>query len=96
MLGVIQLLFVILRVENLQQRGREPILLVSKGGGYIYRLTGLTMLDCNLVLGRLFSVGSVEGAGASAKIWKTYRAYPGVHVDGVEQWLYPIPTPGST
>jgi Rieske Fe-S protein len=50
----------------------------------------------NLVLGRVFSVGSVEGTGANARIWKTYRAYPGVHVDGVEQWLYPIPTPGST
>lgn len=50
----------------------------------------------NLVLGRLFSVGSVEGTGASARIWRTYRAYPGVHVDGIESWLYPIPTPGST
>ena len=50
----------------------------------------------NLVLGRRFSVGSVEGTGANAKIRKTYLAYPGVHVDGVERWLYPIPTPGST
>ena len=24
-----------------------------------------------------------------------YKAYPGVHVDGIERWLYPIPTPGS-
>ncbi len=50
----------------------------------------------NLVLGRIFSVGNVEGVGASAKIMKYYKAYPGVHVDGVERWLYPIPTPGST
>ncbi len=50
----------------------------------------------NLILGRLFSVGDVEGSGAKAKISKYYRAYPGVHVDGVERWLYPIPTPGST
>jgi Rieske Fe-S protein len=50
----------------------------------------------NLVLGRLFSVGDVEGTGANAKISKYYKAYPGVHVDGPEKWLYPIPTPGST
>ena len=52
--------------------------------------------DGNLVLGRLFSVGTVQGVGASAKIMKYYKAYPGVHVDGIERWLYPIPTPGST
>jgi menaquinol-cytochrome c reductase iron-sulfur subunit len=52
--------------------------------------------DGNLILGRLFSVGSVDGAGAKARISKYYRAYPGVHVDGLEKWLYPIPTPGST
>ena len=50
----------------------------------------------NLVLGRLFSVGNVEGTGAKARISKYYRAYPGVHVDGLEKWLYHIPTPGST
>ncbi|MSO58121.1 MAG: hypothetical protein EXQ77_03670 [Thermoleophilia bacterium] len=50
----------------------------------------------NLILGRLFSVGDVEGTGAKAKIQKHYRAFPGVHVDGVERWMYPIPTPGST
>jgi menaquinol-cytochrome c reductase iron-sulfur subunit len=52
--------------------------------------------DGHLILGRLFSVGNVEGVGASARIMKYYKAYPGVHVDGVERWLYPIPTPGST
>ena len=50
----------------------------------------------NLILGRLFSVGDVDGTGAKARISKYYRAYPGVHVDGIEKWLYPIPTPGST
>jgi menaquinol-cytochrome c reductase iron-sulfur subunit len=52
--------------------------------------------DGHLILGRLFSVGSVEGTGAKARIMKYYKAYPGVHVDGIERWLYPIPTPGST
>jgi menaquinol-cytochrome c reductase iron-sulfur subunit len=49
----------------------------------------------DLVLGRVFSVASVQGAGASARIAKYYKAFPGVHVDGVERFLYPIPTPGS-
>jgi Rieske Fe-S protein len=52
--------------------------------------------DGNLVLGRIFSVGTVEGTGAKARIMKYYRAYPGVHVDGLERFLYPLPTPGST
>jgi quinol---cytochrome c reductase iron-sulfur subunit, bacillus type len=52
--------------------------------------------DGNLILGRTFSVGHVEGTGAKAQISKYYKAYPGVHVDGVERILYPIPTPGST
>jgi Rieske Fe-S protein len=52
--------------------------------------------DGNLVLGRIFSVGNVDGTGAKAEISKYYRAYPGVHVDGLERFLYPIPTPGST
>ncbi len=54
-----------------------------------------SIVDGNLVLGRLFSVGGVEGTGSSARIAKYYRAYPGVHVDGIERFLYPIPTPGS-
>ena len=55
-----------------------------------------SIVNGNLVLGRLFSVGTVEGAGAKARLTKYYKAYPGVHVDGIEKWLYPIPTPGST
>lgn len=54
-----------------------------------------SIVDGNLVLGRLFSVGEVQGNGANAVISKYYRAYPGVHVDGIERFLYPIPTPGS-
>jgi Rieske Fe-S protein len=54
-----------------------------------------SIIDGDLVLGKLFSVGDVEGTGAKARIMKYYRAYPGVHVDGIERWLYPIPTPGS-
>jgi len=34
-------------------------------------------------------------AGSKAQIAKYYKAYPGVHVDGIERFLYPIPTPGS-
>jgi menaquinol-cytochrome c reductase iron-sulfur subunit len=55
-----------------------------------------SIVDGNLVLGKLFSVGEVEGSGAKARIMKYYHAYPGVHVDGPERWLYPIPTPGTT
>jgi Rieske Fe-S protein len=55
-----------------------------------------SIVNGDLVLGRVFSVANVEGAGASARIAKYYKAYPGVHVDGVERFLYPIPTPGST
>jgi Rieske Fe-S protein len=51
--------------------------------------------DGNLVLGRIFSVGTVNGTGAKAQIAKYYKAYPGVHVDGIERFLYPLPTPGS-
>jgi menaquinol-cytochrome c reductase iron-sulfur subunit len=49
----------------------------------------------NLWLGKHFSVGTVEGTGADAKISRYRQAYPGVHVDGIERWLYPLPVPGS-
>jgi menaquinol-cytochrome c reductase iron-sulfur subunit len=48
----------------------------------------------NLFLAKIFSVGDIEGAGANARLTTYDRAYPGVHVDGIEQWLYPIPVPG--
>jgi Rieske Fe-S protein len=49
----------------------------------------------NLFVGKPFSVGRVEGSGAAARISKYRASYPGVHVDGIERWLYPIPVPGS-
>jgi quinol---cytochrome c reductase iron-sulfur subunit, bacillus type len=54
-----------------------------------------SIVDGNLVLGRHFSVGSVTGQGADAVLTRYRQAYPGVHVDGIERWLYPIPVPGS-
>lgn len=54
-----------------------------------------SIVEGNLVLGRLFSVGTVEGEGADARISRYRQAYPGVHVDGIERWLYPLPVPGS-
>jgi menaquinol-cytochrome c reductase iron-sulfur subunit len=52
--------------------------------------------DGNLVLGRLFSVGDVQGTAENARIARYGQSYPGVHVDGIEAWLYPIPVPGSS
>ena len=54
-----------------------------------------SIVDGNVFLGKLFSVGNVEGTGADARISQYSRAYPGVHVDGWERWLYPIPMPGA-
>jgi menaquinol-cytochrome c reductase iron-sulfur subunit len=50
----------------------------------------------NLFVSKIFSVGEIEGAGANARMLRYDRAYPGVHVDGLEQWLYPLPVPGSS
>ena len=54
-----------------------------------------SIVNGHLVLGKHFSVGTVEGTGAEARISRYRQAYPGVHVDGIERWLYPIPVPGS-
>jgi len=54
-----------------------------------------SIVDGNLVLGKHFSVGTVEGEGKDAKIQRYPVAYPGVHVDGIEKWLYPLPVPGA-
>ncbi len=43
-----------------------------------------------LILGQLFAVGSVSGAGANATISRYPWSTPGTHVDGIEAWLYPI------
>ena len=46
-----------------------------------------------LVLGKTYSVGDVEGSGANARIKRYKLVDPGVHVDGIEAWLYPLPAP---
>jgi Rieske Fe-S protein len=43
-----------------------------------------------LILQDIYAVGNVSGTGASAEISAYPWATPGVHVDGVEAWLYPI------
>jgi quinol---cytochrome c reductase iron-sulfur subunit, bacillus type len=46
-----------------------------------------------LVLLSTYSVSHVVGTGAQAKIYK-YKSYgPGQHVDGPEQWFYPLSPP---
>jgi Rieske Fe-S protein len=50
--------------------------------------------DGKLWLGDYYSVSKVVGAGARARIGKYGHAPPGVHVDGVSAWLYPIEVPG--
>jgi Rieske Fe-S protein len=49
--------------------------------------------DGSLWLGSFYSVSEVEGTGAEARITKYGRASPGVHVDGISSWLYPIEVP---
>jgi menaquinol-cytochrome c reductase iron-sulfur subunit len=47
----------------------------------------------NLWIGKVYSVGKVDGEGKEARITKYHRFYPGAHVDGIEQFLYPLPAP---
>jgi Rieske Fe-S protein len=44
----------------------------------------------NLILGKVYAVAEVSGTGATAKIAKYPWSVPGVHVDGISAWLYPI------
>ncbi len=46
-----------------------------------------------LHIGSFYSVAEVKGAGARARIKKYGRMPPGVHVDGVSAWLYPLEVP---
>jgi len=46
-----------------------------------------------LVLLSTYSVSHVVGTGAGAKIYKYKEAGPGEHVDGPEQWFYPLQPP---
>lgn len=47
----------------------------------------------HLILLSTFSVTHVEGTGAQARISKYKEAGPGEHIDGPEQWLYPLQPP---
>ncbi len=51
--------------------------------------------DGHLWIGRTFSVGHVDGSGASAKIHKYNLTGPGQHVNDWEQILYPWQPPHS-
>ena len=46
-----------------------------------------------LILLSIYSVSHVVGTGAQAKIYKYKDAGPGEHIDGPEQWLYPLQPP---
>ncbi len=43
-----------------------------------------------LTLGQAYSVGEVKGEAAQAQIKRYGLAGPGIHVDGLSSWLYPI------
>jgi Rieske Fe-S protein len=47
----------------------------------------------HLILLSTFSVSHVDGTGAQARIYKYKLAGPGQHVDGPEQWFYPLQPP---
>jgi quinol---cytochrome c reductase iron-sulfur subunit, bacillus type len=49
--------------------------------------------DGRLILLSTFSVTHVDGTGAQARIHKYKLAGPGEHIDGPEQWLYPLQPP---
>jgi menaquinol-cytochrome c reductase iron-sulfur subunit len=49
--------------------------------------------DGRLILLHTFSVSHVNGTGAQAEIFKYKLSSPGNHVDGPEQYLYPIQPP---
>jgi Rieske Fe-S protein len=49
-----------------------------------------SIINGSLWLGQRYSVGTVEGEGADAVAVRYPATDPGVHVDGIEQVLYPI------
>ena len=51
------------------------------------------IVNNRLVLLSTYSVTTVDGTGAQAKINKYKEAGPGEHIDGPEQWLYPLQPP---
>jgi len=52
-----------------------------------------SIVNGRLILVGLFSVAKVVGTGAQAQIYKDKLAGPGQHVDGPEQWFYPLQPP---
>jgi quinol---cytochrome c reductase iron-sulfur subunit, bacillus type len=51
------------------------------------------VVNNRLILLSTYSVSKVEGTGAQAKIYKYKEAGPGEHVDGPEQFFYPLQPP---
>jgi Rieske Fe-S protein len=54
---------------------------------------GFEVVNGRLVLLSTYSVSHVVGTGSQAQIYKYKEAGPGEHVDGPEQWLYPLQPP---
>jgi Rieske Fe-S protein len=54
---------------------------------------GYEVVNGRLILLSTYSVSKVVGTGAQAKIYKYKEAGPGNHVDGPEQWFYPLQPP---
>jgi Rieske Fe-S protein len=54
---------------------------------------GFDIKNGRLVLLSTYSVSHVVGSGGQAKIYKYKLAGPGDHVDGPEQWFYPLEPP---
>jgi Rieske Fe-S protein len=52
---------------------------------YEFRING-----DRLALGAPYSVGEVQGEAAEARIKRYSHAGPGIHVDGLSSWMYPI------
>jgi menaquinol-cytochrome c reductase iron-sulfur subunit len=52
-----------------------------------------SIVNGRLILGKTYSVSHVDGTGAQAHIHKYKLAGPGQHVDGPEQWFYPLQPP---
>jgi Rieske Fe-S protein len=51
------------------------------------------IVNGHLILLSTYSVSHVVGTGGQAKIYKYKEAGPGQHVDGPEQWFYPLQPP---
>jgi Rieske Fe-S protein len=54
---------------------------------------GFDIVNGHLVLLSTYSVSHVVGTGGQATIYKYKSAGPGEHVDGPEQWFYPLNPP---